>query len=25
MLFHPHIDGVIALDGVVESQEFRFH
>jgi hypothetical protein len=25
MLFHPRIDGGIALDSAVESQKFRFH
>src|ERR1035438_715124 len=25
MLFHPRIDGGIALDGAVKSQQFRFH
>jgi hypothetical protein len=25
MLFHPRIDGGIALDGAVESQQIRFH
>src|ERR1700746_557671 len=25
MLFHPRIDGGIALESAVESQEFRFH
>src|SRR5271157_822610 len=25
MLFHPRIDGGIALDSAVESQQFRFH
>src|SRR5205809_7799661 len=25
MLFHPCIDGGIALDSAVESQQFRFH
>jgi hypothetical protein len=25
MLFHPRIDGGIALDSAVESQQFRLH
>src|ERR1700687_1626684 len=25
MLFHPRIDGELALDSAVESQQFRFH
>jgi hypothetical protein len=25
MLFHPRIDGTVALDSAIESQQFRFH